>query len=301
MSAVSIIVQDLEEQAASAELVQDEQGCQRQVKIRSLIDGIVYPLQELEELATKYASLSTAKKNNWDRLRFATKNIEGIRARLIFHTAAAQAFLDGITNRSVIRIERKSDESNAALTRIEQVLADIVKDIKQGSKEPSVVSDEKWNIWTELKRELRVEGYPVEVVRTHKDQIKQYLRDLLHDAGLQDDVSLEDPDFFEASESIRHPEHLFSRKRQKSVARDVMQLLRSFPIFGLVDWTQWWQFWANLWRFINNHPLVAFPATAAAAVFCLSMLWVQDWTIQHKHAHSELQVNYSSVHSKNVN
>jgi hypothetical protein len=211
VSAVSILVQDLEDQAASPSFARNQQDCQKQAKLRSLIDGIIYALRELEDLATKYSSLSTAKKNNWDRLRFATRNIDDIRARLILHTSAAQTILDGLTNRSVTRIECKSDETNAALTRIEQVLADIVKDIKHGSRDPSVVSDERWNIWTELKRELRIEGYPIEVVQQHKDQIKQYLLDLLQNAGLQDEVLLDELDPSEINGSINETQSSSTR------------------------------------------------------------------------------------------
>ena len=224
MSAVSILVQDLEEQAASPSFTQNQQDCRKQAELRSLIDGIIYALRELEELATKYSSLSTAKKNNWDRLRFATTSIDDIRARLILHTSAAQTILDGLTNRTVTRIECKSDETNAALTRIEQVLADIVKDIKHGSRDPSVVSDEKWNIWTELKRELRLEGYPVEVVQQHKDQIKQYLLDLLQNAGLQDEVLLDELDPSEINGSINEAQSSSSTQIQKIIDATIRRI-----------------------------------------------------------------------------
>jgi hypothetical protein len=217
VSAVSILVRDLEDQAASPSFARNQQDCQKQAKLRSLIDGIIYALRELEDLATKYSSLSTAKKNNWDRLRFATRNIDDIRARLILHTSAAQTILDGLTNRSVTRIECKSDETNAALTRIEQVLADIVKDIKHGSRDPSVVSDERWDIWTELKRELRIEGYPIEVVQQHKDQIKQYLFDLLLNAGLQDEVLLDELDPSEINGSINETQSSSRTQIQKTI------------------------------------------------------------------------------------
>lgn len=225
VSAVSILVQELEEQAASPSFARNQKDCRRQVEIRSLIDGIIYPLRELEELATKYSGLSSAKKNNWDRLRFATKRIDDIRARLILHTCAAQTFLDGLVNRSVTRIERKSDETSAALTRVEQVLADIVKEIKHGSKDPSVVSDEKWNIWTELKRELRIEGYPVEVVQQHKDQIKQYLINLLQDAGLQDEVLLDELDPPEINGTNDEAQSSSSTQIQKTIAAIIRRVL----------------------------------------------------------------------------
>src|SRR5205814_9868589 len=111
VSAVSLLVQDLEDQAASPSFAQYQRDSGKQAELRSIIDGIIYALRELEELATKYSSLSTAKKNNWDRLRFAAKNIDDIRTRLILHTSAAQTILDGLTNRSVTRIECKSDEA----------------------------------------------------------------------------------------------------------------------------------------------------------------------------------------------
>ena len=213
MSAVSIVVKDLEDQVASPVFAQLQQDAHKQAKLRSLIDGIIYALRELEDLATKYSSLSTAKKNNWDRLRFASKSIDSIRARLILHTSAAQTILDGLTNRSVQRIECKSDRANATLTRIEQVLADIVKDIKQGSKNPSTVSDERWNIWNELKRELRHEGFPVEVVQVHRDQIKGYLIALLNQANIHDESLLDEPDPFPVpeSDSTKDRVHWFAR------------------------------------------------------------------------------------------
>ncbi len=96
VSAVYIVVQELEEQAASPQLARNQQDCPEQVKLRSLIDGIIYPLRELEILATEYSSLSTAKKNNWDRLRFAAKKVTDIRSRLSLHTFLAQNFLDGV-------------------------------------------------------------------------------------------------------------------------------------------------------------------------------------------------------------
>ena len=234
VSAVSILIQDLEEQAASPSLARNPQDCRKQAELRSLIDGIICPLRELEELATKYSSLSTAKKNSWDRLRFATKSIDDIRSRLILHTSAAQTFLDGFANRSITRIEHQSDETSAALTRVEQVLADIVKDIKQGSKDPSVVSDERWNIWTELKRELRIEGYPVEVVQQHRIQIKEYLLGLLQDAGVQDEVLLDVLDPPEVNGSVDDARPFFNAQIQIRIFSAIRlvweRILRAGPL-----------------------------------------------------------------------
>ena len=90
VSAVSILIQDLEEQAASPSFARNQQDSRNQAKLRSLIDSIAYRLRDLKQLATKYSSLSTAKKNNWDRLRFGTNRIDDIRARLTLHTTLVQ-------------------------------------------------------------------------------------------------------------------------------------------------------------------------------------------------------------------
>ena len=231
MSAVSILVQDLEDQAASPDFTRFQSDAQKQAKLRSIIDSIIYALRELEDLATKYSSLSTARKNNWDRLRFASKSIEDIRARLILHTSAAQTILDGLTNRCVARIEGKTEENGATLSRIEQVLADIIKDIKHGSRGSSVVSDERWNIWTELKRELRTESYPVEVVQLHKNQIKQYLVALIQDADLQEEIVLGEDDSYALSNSNHNAQPLLRTKIQRLDSRFVVLLFVFLPFF----------------------------------------------------------------------
>lgn len=79
---MSIVVRDLEDQAAHLNSDLGQPGCAKKVELRSIIDGIVYALRELEELTRKYSSLATAQKNNWDRLRLRTDKIHDIRSRL---------------------------------------------------------------------------------------------------------------------------------------------------------------------------------------------------------------------------
>lgn len=103
-----------------------------------------------------------------------------------------------MTNRSVTRIECKSDEANVALTRIEQVLADIVNDITHGSMSSSIVSDERWNIWAELKLELRVESYPSRWFGSTKTRSSGIFLICYRMLG-QDDVPLNELGFSEAN------------------------------------------------------------------------------------------------------
>jgi hypothetical protein len=76
----------LEDQAARPSFSLNQQDYRKRAELRSLTNGIIYALQGLEELAITYSSLSTVKKTSWDRLRFDTKVIDDIRARLILHS-----------------------------------------------------------------------------------------------------------------------------------------------------------------------------------------------------------------------
>jgi hypothetical protein len=193
VSAVSAVVRDLEDQAANYELYQGQESCTQQAELRSIIDGIVYALRDLEALARKYSSLSTPQKSNWDRLRLPTGKIHDIRSRLDFHTSLAHTILSGQTNRRIAHIERSGQADNATLTRIERAVQDLIKNFKDDGRSASVVSDEGWNLWTELEREMGVEGYPAEVLQRYRGQVKQKFLNLLQDAHLQYIVLSDEP------------------------------------------------------------------------------------------------------------
>jgi hypothetical protein len=151
-------------------------------------------------------------------VRFASNDISDIRSRLTFHIFAAQTFLDGLATRSLTHIEIQNNESKAALARveeqnedtrlvlarIEQMMTDIVHDVKLGSREPSILSGDAWNIWNELRRELRSEGLDVGILERHREDIKKYLMGLVEQAGLQDPISTDENghDAFESSDAV---------------------------------------------------------------------------------------------------
>jgi hypothetical protein len=55
------------------------------------------------------------------------------------------------------------------------MLTDIVHDVKLGSREPSVLSGDGWNIWNELRKELISEGLDVGILERHREDIKKIL------------------------------------------------------------------------------------------------------------------------------
>lgn len=97
----------------------NRQGSHKSLELKSIIDNTRLALEELGDLARRYASLSTTQKRKWDVIRFATKDITDIRARLVLHIQAAQAVLDGLQAQSLAHIELQNDDSHASLGRLE--------------------------------------------------------------------------------------------------------------------------------------------------------------------------------------
>ncbi|KUJ06884.1 uncharacterized protein LY89DRAFT_602667, partial [Mollisia scopiformis] len=79
-------------------------------------------------------------------------------------------------------LNRRGASRKAELdARIEGVLDDLIRDIKSGKKEPSVVSaheDTDEAAWTELERELIGDGITKQDIEKHKDDIKDSLKRL---------------------------------------------------------------------------------------------------------------------------
>jgi hypothetical protein len=190
VSAVSIVVKDLEDQAACADSLLNRHGSHKSSELKSVIDNIRVALEELKDLAEKYPSLTSIQKRKLDTFRFATKDITDIRARLAFHVQAAQSILDGLRGKSLAhiqiqndnslnslgRLEAESTDTRQALARVEQLLLDKIQEVKQGSREPSVMSGDGWNIWSELRRDLQFEGYVRTPLRSTHASRKTYVK-----------------------------------------------------------------------------------------------------------------------------
>ena len=66
---------------------------QQQAGLKTLGEGCQSILKELQDLVGRYGSLGTTSKKAWDRLKWSSKDIAGIRTRLTSNTVLLTAYL----------------------------------------------------------------------------------------------------------------------------------------------------------------------------------------------------------------
>lgn len=194
VSEVSIIIKDLQEQAATPDSLLNMRGDSSKAELKEILNNLTACLEELQDLVKRYSSLSSVRKRTWDRIGFATQNVQEIRSRLVFHISALTIYLDGLAGGSLARIEVRSHETKNTLARIEKMLQGLVKEVRMETREPSVLSADEtdpWNVWQELRVELEAEGLSSRVVEEYKTDIKAYLSGLVLAAGI-DELRLSD-------------------------------------------------------------------------------------------------------------
>ncbi len=64
----------------------------RQARLKTILDGCVSVLADLQYIVQKYQSLGTDEKSSWDRLRLGNEDIAEIRSRLVCNITLLTAF-----------------------------------------------------------------------------------------------------------------------------------------------------------------------------------------------------------------
>lgn len=64
----------------------------RQARLKTILDGCISVLADLQYIVQKYQSLGTDEKSSWDRLRLGGEDIGEIRSRLVFNITLLTAF-----------------------------------------------------------------------------------------------------------------------------------------------------------------------------------------------------------------
>lgn len=145
-------------------------------------------VRELECLLTRYERLGRRDRRTWDALKFGSEPLSDIRSKLVMHLSSLNVLLTSLPGSVIGRIERKLD--------------DIAADLRQGRREPSVLStyeEKDADIWDVLRKELLDDGITSQDIEQHKDEIKAYIKTLL-DSGALDEV-----DSFESASTVTAP------------------------------------------------------------------------------------------------
>lgn len=84
----------------------------------------------IDTIIQKYRGLARREKPIWNQLRLATEDLSSVRGKLTVQLAAVNVFTDSL--------------SRSALSQIEKVLLELISEVREGRRPPSIVpSDEK--------------------------------------------------------------------------------------------------------------------------------------------------------------
>ena len=175
-------IKELEEDACNPDSLLNRVGKSRKSELETLLQSCMTVLRQLQRLVTRYQNLGTNHKRVWDRVKFGTEGIQNIREKLTFHAASITLFLTSLGTGALGGIERKLDE--------------LLMEIRDGKREPSILSlgeeedeTEQDSTWRLLKGDLADGGITEQELELHKSDILGHLRALVHNGELGEAVS----------------------------------------------------------------------------------------------------------------
>ena len=168
LSSLHTILHELEDEAKTSTSLLNRRGVGRKRELEALLENLSTTINKVDDIVKRYHSLGRDQKQTWDRVKFATKDLADLRSKLQLHITGINLFISSL--------------SAGSLARIEGLLNELVRDIREGRKEPTLVStceDNDEPAWDELERELVGDGITREDVRCYREEIREYLRRLV--------------------------------------------------------------------------------------------------------------------------
>jgi hypothetical protein len=145
----------------------------------------------LNNVVVKFKSLGQSRKRNWNRLRFAYKDLGEIHTELTLRISSLSVYLHTIGISAIGRIEREMQ----GLSEMKEAIDKLADATRAGRQEGSVMTEyanDDQAIWREFRRELISEGFSSDSIRKHKMHLKDYLRSL-HAGGHLDEEAWPSP------------------------------------------------------------------------------------------------------------
>ena len=171
-STVHTVIKELQDEAANPGSLLNSRGAPRNQELMLLIKNLEEALKELDEIVTKYQGLTWRERRIWIQLRLATENLDTVRSKLTFHVTAINAFTSSL--------------SRGTLVQIETALIELISEVRQGRRQPSLASLHEENnesVWRELEFELAEDGISSTDIVKHKAAIKVFVHNLLTDSN----------------------------------------------------------------------------------------------------------------------
>ena len=164
------VVKELQDEARDARSTLNVRGAPKRQELMLLIKNLEAALSEVDVIVQKYQGLGRRDRKIWNQLKFATEHLDPVRGKLTVHLTAINVFTDSL--------------SRGNLAQIETVLLELVREVREGRRPPSIVTNDardEQSVWRELESELAEDGISKEDVAKHKTAIKVFLHSLLSD------------------------------------------------------------------------------------------------------------------------
>ena len=161
---VHTLVKELQDEAENPQSILNVRGASRRQDLMGPIQNLEIVLEELDGIVKKYQGLARREKRIWNQLRLATEDLDQIRVKLAFHMTAINTFCESL--------------SRGKLVQIESILLELVKEVQQGRRRPSLASiaeEHDTSGWRELELELAEDGISAADVSEHKAAIRVFL------------------------------------------------------------------------------------------------------------------------------
>ena len=167
-------MKELQDEASTDHSILNMQGAPRKMELLKMIANLNQVLEQIDAIVDKFQRLGRRERRIWNQLRLSNEDLDKVRGKLTFHVNAINAFTASL--------------SRSTLVRIETVLKELVSEIHEGRRSPSIVSVDDiqdQSVWRELESELAEDGISRADVAPHKSAIKVFLVNLLDDTAAE--------------------------------------------------------------------------------------------------------------------
>ena len=173
-STVHTLIKELHDEAIDPHSLLNAQGAPRKEELIILVKNLEESLKELDEIIRKYQVLTRRDRSIWNQFRLASEDLQASRSKLTFHVTAINAFTSSLSRRTLVQIET--------------VLLELVSEVQQGRRKPSLASLHETNndsVWRELENELATDGISSKEITKHKSAIQIFIRGLFSETNAE--------------------------------------------------------------------------------------------------------------------
>ena len=193
-------MKELQDEAGIDNSILNMRGAPRKKELLLMIDNLGQVLEQVDAIVDKFQHRGRRERRIWNQLRLSNEDLDKVRGKLIFHVNAINAFTASL--------------SRSTLVRIQTVLMELVSEIHDGRRSPSIVSvddTQDQSVWRELESELAEDGISRADVAPHKSAIKIFLFSLLNGTAAET-IPLDEVASLVESESDKEDWETLSRR-----------------------------------------------------------------------------------------